>query len=278
MALKEKTIGRLQRALDKVPQLSKLSTLDPVFKRWQVYTRKAIASAYGEDDAAVREFTQISFSPQDSLTHSFVEAMSGRSVPRMGEREALNIGLSKASDLIKSMIEEIEDFWDDGDRMQHTSGPPKEGQIDSEKIFLVHGRDSGPKHEVARFVEELDLVPVILDEQADRGRTIIAKFEEEAKNVRFAVVLLTPDDEARLRNSGNELRHRARQNVIFELGYFASALGRNHVCALTKGELEIPSDYEGVVYIPFDDSQGWKSKLIKELKAAGFDVDANQVF
>ena len=273
-----KTIERLQKALDKVPRLRKVSTSDPVFKTWRRYTEKAIARAYGEEDDAVREFTKISFSPPSLQSYALFEAFWGPGSPRLSDHQAFDIGLSKASDLLTSYIEEIEDFWDDGDRLRHTASPSRDGHIDSKKIFVVHGRDKGPKHEVARFVGELGLVPVILDEQADKGRTIIAKFEEEAKKVRFAIVLLTPDDEARLRSSGTAFSHRARQNVIFELGYFAGALGRNHVCALTKGEMEIPSDYDGVVYIPFDDSEGWKQKLLKELKAAGFDVDANRVF
>ena len=90
----------------------------------------------------------------------------------------------------------------------------------------------------------------------------------------LAVVLLTPDDEGRLQG-GTDLKPRARQNVIFELGYFAGILGRNRVCALTKGDVEIPSDYDGVIYITLDDSGGWKLRIVKELKAAGFDVDAN---
>ncbi len=273
----DKTVERLQKALEKVPQLRKLSTSDPVFRRWRRYTEKAIAKAYGEEDAAVKEFTEISFSPPHPLDYAFAEALRGSGVPRLSNQEALAIGLSKASDLLKLMVAEIGDFWDEGDQVKHSSGPKKEGQIDSKKIFLVHGRDDGPKHEVARFVEELDLVPVILDEQADRGRTIIAKFEEEAEKVGYAVVLLTPDDEARLRNSGNEFRLRARQNVIFELGFFAGKLGRRRVCAVIKGDLEKPSDYDGVVYIRFDKTDGWKLKLLRELKAAGFDVDANLV-
>ena len=160
-------------------------------------------------------------------------------------------------------------------RPERLNGPQGGEQIDMKRVFIVHGRDEGAKHKVARFLGDLELEPVILDEQADRGRTIIAKFEQEAERVGFAVVLLTPDDEGRLKGEDSDLRPRARQNVIFELGYFAGSLGRNRVCALTKEDVEIPSDYDGVVYIPLDDSEGWKIGLVRELKAAGFDVDAN---
>ena len=111
-------------------------------------------------------------------------------------------------------------------------------------------------------------------EQASQGSTIIEKFETHA-NVSFAIALLTPDDAGSLDSETAAPRPRARQNVIFELGYFIGRLGRKNVCALTKGEVEIPSDYSGVVYVPLDAGEGWKIGLVKELKAAGLSVDAN---
>ena len=117
---------------------------------------------------------------------------------------------------------------------------------------------------------------MVLHEQPNEGRTIIEKFEDFA-HVRFAVVLLTPDDTGRLQADAGEYRPRARQNVIFEFGYFIGKLGRERVCALVQGDLERPSDYDGVLYIQLDDSEGWKMRLVRELKSAGYDIDANRV-
>ena len=181
--------------------------------------------------------------------------------------------------MLESMIDEIKEYWEeDRKQVQTFSNIQRDELINTTKVFVVHGRDLGTRDSVARFLEKLKLQPVILGEQADRGQTIIEKFEQHAQEVRFAVVLLTPDDEGRIRGEESDLKPRARQNVIFELGYFARSLGRNRVCALTKGGVEIPSDYDGVVYIPLDDSGGWKMRLIKELKAAEFDVDANLAY
>jgi len=130
---------------------------------------------------------------------------------------------------------------------------------------------------VARFLEKLGLKPVILQEQPNEGRTIIEKFEYHA-DTQFAVALLTPDDAGSLQGDKNNLSPRARQNVIFELGFFIGRLGREGVCALTKGDVEIPSDYAGVVYIPLDDFDGWKQKLFQELKTTGFQLDADRAF
>ena len=106
------------------------------------------------------------------------------------------------------------------------------------------------------------LRPVVLHEQPNEGRTIIEKFEDFA-HVGFAVVLLTPDDTGRLQDDAGEYRPRARQNVIFEFGYFIGKLGRERVCALVQGDLERPSDYDGVLYIQLDDSEGWKMRLVR---------------
>ena len=143
------------------------------------------------------------------------------------------------------------------------------------KIFIVHGRDESARETVARFLERLELEPVVLHEQPNEGRTIIEKFEDYA-GVGFAVVLLTPDDLGALKDEKDNLKPRARQNVVFELGYFIGKLGRKNVCALLKGDVEKPSDYDGVLYPRLDDEGGWKMALIQELKAAGFDVDANR--
>ncbi len=145
------------------------------------------------------------------------------------------------------------------------------------RIFVIHGHDESSRETAARFLERLGLEPVILHEQPNKGRTIIEKFEEHAQ-VGFAVVLLTPDDVGALANDKNNQKPRARQNVIFEFGYFIGKLGRERVCALVKGNVETPSDYDGVIYIQLDGSDGWKLRLIKELKSVGFKVDANQVF
>ena len=145
---------------------------------------------------------------------------------------------------------------------------------ESNRVFVIHGRDPHTREQVSRFLEEAGLVPLLLDEQSNQGLTIIEKFEKYA-GVGFAVALLTPDDVGGLQGEGHEstLGPRARQNVIFELGYFIGRLGRGRVCALTKEPVEIPSDYSGVLYIPLDNSAAWKAALVKELEACGLDVD-----
>jgi predicted nucleotide-binding protein len=147
------------------------------------------------------------------------------------------------------------------------------------KIFIVHGRDELAKTTIARFLENLKLEPIILHEQSSSSRTLIEKLENYS-DVTFAVVLLTPDDVGTLSENvtltdkklKEKLSFRARQNVILELGYFIGKLGRNKVCALYKGNIELPTDYSGIVYISMDDNGAWKQILARELKNIGLEV------
>lgn len=147
------------------------------------------------------------------------------------------------------------------------------------RVFIVHGRDDSAMLAVSELIKGLGLIPVILHEQAWGGRTIIENFERHSR-VGFAVALLTPDDVGGL--SKQDLRPRARQNVIFELGYFIGRLGRDRVAVLYKEDaeekdIEIPSDYAGVHYILMDAGRGWRVELAKELKAAKIEVNLNSL-
>jgi predicted nucleotide-binding protein len=177
-------------------------------------------------------------------------------------------------DMIDKAIGVIESgrYQERATRLKKARGPL--GPVSGSKVFLVHGHDESAKEGTARFLEKLNLEPIILHEQPNEGQTIIEKVEKYG-GVAFAVVLLTPDDVGAARDKQDNLRPRARQNVILELGYFLGRLGRKHVAALLKGDVEKPSDYDGVVYIPMDAGGAWKLQLAKELKATGLNVDLN---
>jgi len=147
-----------------------------------------------------------------------------------------------------------------------------------ESIFIVHGHNNEQKESLARFIQHLDLQPIILHEKPNAGKTLIEKFEANA-DVGFAVVILTKDDMGGSKDvSSVDHKPRARQNVIFELGYFVGRLGRSRVCAIYEDDVELPSDIVGVAYVPWDASGGWKVQLIRELKAVGYTIDANKAF
>jgi hypothetical protein len=153
---------------------------------------------------------------------------------------------------------------------------PVVSQQISNKVFIVHGRDNDAKNEVARFLSKIGLEEIILHERPNQGRHLLTKFQEESDGASFAVVLMTPDDEGGL--PGVTPQKRARQNVVFELGFFIGRMGAPRVAALFKGDIEKPSDFDGVGYIQLDPVGAWKGLLARELKAAKMPFDAAKVF
>ena len=194
-------------------------------------------------------------------------------------REYQCSGISNKIKILESCIEQLEtDIQLQAEA--NTSSGVQEQQAPiprNAKVFIVHGHDHGTKESVARFLEKLDLEPIILHEKANAGRTVIEKFSDYS-DVQFAVVLLTGDDEGKPRGSTSDPLPRARQNVILELGYFLGKLGRSRVCALYQAGVEVPSDYQGVLFVELDRSERWRFDLVRELRVAGFNVDANRIF
>lgn len=123
----------------------------------------------------------------------------------------------------------------------------------NKNIFIVHGHDSLSLLELKEFVRKLGLTPIVLTDQPNAGLTIIEKFEKYAKKCSFAMVLLTPDDK-QAKDLEESEKYRARQNVILEMGWFMSRLGRSKVVLLHKGKVELPSDIVGVLYLNFNTS------------------------
>jgi predicted nucleotide-binding protein len=149
-------------------------------------------------------------------------------------------------------------------------------EAESRKVFIVHGRDDAMRLAVQGFLHQVGLDDVVLSEALNHGRTIIEKFDEEARACGYAIVLCSPDDVGGLKAAGKTappLAARARQNVILELGYFVALLNRRHVFVLMAGSVEMPSDFSGVVYETYDKANTWKRRLADELNAVGFYID-----
>ena len=143
-----------------------------------------------------------------------------------------------------------------------------------EKVFIVHGHDNALKDEICVFLKAIGLDPIVLHRQPDGGLTVIEKFEKYA-DVSYAFILLTPDDfgfpisELSKPEQDRKGEYRARQNVIFELGFFIGKLSRSHVCCLFK-QVEVPSDIGGLIYKKIETSiEAVGFDIIKELKNAG---------
>jgi predicted nucleotide-binding protein len=154
-----------------------------------------------------------------------------------------------------------------------TSTFPSFQAIEKQKVFIVHGHDEHLLVEVENLCRKLNLEPIVLKDQSSNGATIIEKLENYS-NAHYAIILYTECDEGR-RVGTIEIRKRARQNVIFEHGYFIGKLGRTKDASLIKGDIEIQGDIGGVVYINY--SLDWKYKLAKEMKDSGVSIDLNEL-
>jgi predicted nucleotide-binding protein len=119
------------------------------------------------------------------------------------------------------------------------------------KVFIVYGHDIECREQLELLLRRMKLEPVILQNLPIAGDTIIEKLEANI-DVRYACVLLTPDDEGHPEGQPKEKKFRARQNVILELGMFVVRLGRKRAAILHKVSLELPTDISGLIYIKFN--------------------------
>jgi len=252
-------IELVQDLIDKIKNLPHRNEieLDAFKRRAEMIIRKI----FGDSSTYLTDLKSISFKPGVSFA-----GMDGSIYD-----ESWSKGQSKMLNLFKTIKEEL---------TLDTDTKLKNDRVKfSNKIFIVHGHDEEMKQAVARTVEKIDLKPIILHEQPNKGRTIIEKFEDYS-DLNFAIILLSPDDIAYSKNKPQEDKEfRARQNVIFELGFFVGKLGREHVFILCKEEenFEIPSDYSGICYTPYDNKGQWRFDLIGELNSCGYNVDANKL-
>ena len=146
------------------------------------------------------------------------------------------------------------------------------------KVFIVHGHDTELKNDVELFIRSINLEPIVLHRQLDEGLTIIEKFEKHS-DVNYAIILLTPDDigypisEKDKNDKEKEMELRARQNVIFEFGFFVGKINRKNVCCIYKEGVTLPSDLSGLIYKKINKTvEEIGLFLMKELKNAGLKV------
>ncbi len=256
-----KAIELFRRQISKIDDLTTKSSEDPEAQGFRNFNVNLIIRTFGK--------------PSENLSSYYSAEHPGAMYVGMSDREWDEVyqkGLQHIKKLFEGFIDQLEVFSTDSSPQDVKKGIRKI----TKDIFIVHGHDEAIRESVARFVEKLDLIPVILHEKPNAGQTVIEKLESQS-DVGFAIVLLTPDDVGAPKEDEKSLKARARQNVILELGYFFGKLGRSMVCAIYKEDVEIPSDILGVLYIPMDKGGAWKLRLVKEIKQAGIEIDLNKV-
>jgi predicted nucleotide-binding protein len=258
-------IDRLEKQLERVrafdPESLDRGDPDSTTRPLEESIRTAITETFGTDTV---EYNRFFHAARIDWPLSYLEE-----TPHFEKVKGAAESRTRSIQLLTAAVELLRDRLEDHGQSVAPAGGARPPVAASKRIFIVHGQDEGPKEAVARLIGQLGYEPIILHEQPNRGRTIIQKFQDEAADVGFAIVLMTPDDETSLGAK------RARQNVVLELGFFLGRLGPDRVAAIIKNPIEKPSDFDGVVYIPYDGN--WRQDLAKELKAAGYHVDWNVV-
>jgi hypothetical protein len=191
-------------------------------KKWRSYNIDLLLRIYTTDEYA-HEYSALSipvYQGEDRYFSPSLDTYASRLVTSLKRQVA---GLQSFVERLEVIDEAVVD--------RARSSAPQ----DRSKVFVVHGHDEGAHEGVARFLEKIGLTAIILAEQPNRGRTIIEKFVDYAGEVGFAVVLLTPDDLGGAAATKVQ-QSRARQNVIFELGYFVGSLGRGPLACSAKGK------------------------------------------
>jgi predicted nucleotide-binding protein len=261
-------VARLEARIKELSDLSVANLTsgdDPSVSGLESRISSTLASIYGENSS---EYGRLQIAASLDATTYAVRWDGGQPDPRE-IREGVDRGRHRAISVLQGEVDAVKEaiqFSAPSLSAPVRSAPP------SREVFIVHGRDDAAKIEVARLVERAGLEAIILHEQANGGRTIIQKFEDHGGAAGFAIIVMTPDDVGGL--DKDSLQPRARQNVIGEMFWFAGRLGRERVCALKKGALEVPTDFAGVGYVDMDSSGVWKKDVLRELEHAGYkDLD-----
>lgn len=231
------------------------------FMEWRAATEVALRTVMGTDSPLLADFHRVKYSP--SIMYTGMDTSGYRPA---GVKSVIAILEAAKQEL--ALREELE-------QVVQTEETPAEKEVAAEqgRIFIIHGHDDARKHELFRVLHDVTgMKPIILHEQPSGGQTIVEKLETFAASAGFAVALLTADDLGRAKSSAAE-KPRARQNVVFEAGYFAGRLGRSKVVLLHESGVELPGDLDGVVYLPLDPAGVWKMKLAHEMANDGITVD-----
>jgi predicted nucleotide-binding protein len=231
------------------------------FEVWRNSAEVTLRAVLGSDSPLLKRFEKVRYSPSVYGTGTDFAAYRVGGVRRA-------TALLEAAKSEVALREELAQVAETQESDEQRATAAEQG-----RVFIVHGHDDARKHELFRILQSLTgTEPIILHEQPNGGRTILEKLEDYAASAGFAVALLTGDDVGRARTATDD-SPRARQNVVFEAGYFAGRLGRANVVLLHESGVELPGDLDGVVYVSLDEAGAWKMRLAHEMSNAGINVN-----
>ena len=265
---KKKAIELLQKSIEQIDIVRDNAikttefSMSSGFIRWQTTTKSHIKSIFREDSSNYKDFINIRFYPSTSYIN--------RPNTYDEKQESFSKDFNSAFGLLSSMLDQVQDQWeDDVVEITDKNSESSEDIPDTGKIFIVYGHDKLALRSAESLIYELGLKPIKVTPGESEGGYVFSTIERLAKECCFSLVLLTPDDEGKSK-SEEDYKDRARQNIIFEWGYFNGVYGKKHVCAAAKEGVEKPSDMEGIFYYTFkDEVNEIKEEFVKRLKSCG---------
>lgn len=223
--------NKLRKLYNEIDELkNKDSSSDSDFKAWKTDVQLCLSGLYGENSIQFKNFNSRHFSPM------VIGGNTDWHKPYVRDLETTK----------KEFERYICDFEEEG--INTNMG---KNRTSNNKVFIVHGHDGELKEKVARRLEQQGIEAIILSEQVNRGRTIIEKLEAYS-DVNVAIILFTQDDLGVAKEEKGNEKYRARQNVVFEAGYFMGYLGRENIIMIADENVEIPGDLSGMVYTTRD--------------------------
>ena len=274
---KPQFLRELEGCIKETDSLRTLNYTAPKFKLWKKRVEGLLIHGLGESSKQVYDFRWISYydavAEMNSRDDWAVEAVTYDAAANFQD------GLNSASTQLLAIKEDVEKHFA-GDVV--TDKDIGGNTLPGNKVFIVHGHDEKLLLAVEKAIRTLALEPIVLKEQPDEGMTLIQKFEKNSEEVGFVVFLLTNDETATVHKTQKTEAH-ARQNVIFEMGYFFNEFRRSDgshrgILALLQEGVAKPGDIDGLVYCQYHEGDdGWKLRLAKELSAAGVVFDQSKV-
>ncbi|WP_455200406.1 TIR domain-containing protein [Kaarinaea lacus] len=292
---KDNRLDELKRLIDDIEAVRIKPRMSPKFKSWHRETLETLERLFGRKSRQVKDFEAIrynlaSFSnktPESKFEEAFLHGLMNAAVMLSSAVKELQVEEPKREPNIKppeaiepepilntpAFVKPAADPVTPAVRaiLNASSAPAAKEPpaivkramaVAGHKIFLLYANDLGMKDELSTFLSKVEISPIVLKESAASSVNLIDELERY-DDVEYGIVMLNPDA------SG------ISESTVYELGLIVGKLGRNRVCGLVKNQIDILANYSGVSYVPVDPAGAWKFLLIKQLKDAGFDVDAN---
>lgn len=234
---KQEAISKLQRLIEQAGSINRSNFNYPEVEKWIRSVKLALGNIFGDKSEHVSEFNKIIFVP------NWVQTDDSR-------RNTSLDGLARAKGLLESMVDEIQDYWEEGGNVVTAAPLPKQVKEEVELevkpcVFIGHGRSKLWARLKIFIEDDLKLSTITYESESRVGESIVPILEQMLDSASFAILVLTAEDETA------EGRRRARQNVIHEAGLFQGRLGFRRAVVLRQDGLEDFTNVAGLQYIGF---------------------------